>query len=77
MKIVDDSGSDIEDLIQTAEKTEGRHSAVKEPEHEKHTEGKEEEKSINPEVSEPMSLKNSSDESFEEKVKAPKQPKSK
>jgi len=28
MKIVDDSGSDIEDLIHTAEKTEGKVSAV-------------------------------------------------
>lgn len=29
MKIVDDSGSDVEDLIHTAEKTEGKTSVVK------------------------------------------------
>lgn len=34
MKIVDDSGSDVEDLIQTAEKTEEKHSVIKEKEKE-------------------------------------------
>lgn len=75
MKIVDDSGSDVEDLIQTAEKTEGKTSVVKEQPTQ--VESKEEEKEKS-DVDEPMpsvsknESEHKSEEIIETKIKAPK-----